>query len=530
MKKRIVALVLSLVMLLSLMPAGTLAAGEKMKAQTGYSFISPRGNCGPGLSWTLEDGVLTVSGKGTMNSFTLLRPAPWYGVRDEIEKIVIGEGVLKIGNFAFAGLEKLMVVEFEGNAPLFGVNAFRGTQAYALYNAEKKGWNRSLLRARAYGLTWLDENSVTKEGKSGENVTYRLFPDGTLILSGSGPMADYPSMSTPWGNEVRTLLVEPGVTAVGVGCCVGAVYLEKAMISHTVRSIGDAAFLDCEAIREIVIPEGVEKIGMIAFNYCLSLESISFPASAVYIDEFVLYMNPSLKEVNIAEANPGYDSVDGVFYNKDHTRLILYPAMKPDETCVLADGLKEIASDAFADNKCLKSVWIPASLEELGLATFASCEALEEINVAEENTAYTSVDGVLFDKNMETLVSFPAGREGYYTVPEGILEIGYSSFSGCAKMKGVVLPEGLELINGLAFSKCSSLESMVIPASVEYVWTYAFIYCKALHEVRFLGDAPEFGSYPFRGVTADVYYPAGNPTWTEEVMQDYDGVLTWIAE
>ena len=72
------------------------------------------------------------------------------------------------------------------------------------------------------------------------------------------------------------------------------------------------------------------------------------------------------------------------------------------------------------------------------------------------------------------------------------------------------------------------MDSYSIPASVKFIGNFAFLNCANLTSVYFEGDAPEFGLDIFYSVTVSAYYPAENPTWTSDMMQDYGGTITWI--
>ena len=87
----------------------------------------------------------------------------------------------------------------------------------------------------------------------------------------------------------------------------------------------------------------------------------------------------------------------------------------------------------------------------------------------------------------------------------------------------------MEAIAYQAFGNCQSLERITVSASVTEISDLAFVDCIALKQIDFEGDAPTFDTNVFSNVAATVYYPAGNATWTEEVMQNYGGTITWVA-
>lgn len=118
-------------------------------------------------------------------------------------------------------------------------------------------------------------------------------------------------------------------------------------------------------------------------------------------------------------------------------------------------------------------------------------------------------------------------------IKNGVTGIGGYAFFRCKKLKSVELGNSLRDINAVAFGECEELKRITIPKSVEYIGETAFTRCSKLTEIRFNGDAPSFAgdgsgvNYIFEDVTATVYYPKGNKTWTSDKLQNYGGKLTW---
>ena len=98
----------------------------------------------------------------------------------------------------------------------------------------------------------------------------------------------------------------------------------------------------------------------------------------------------------------------------------------------------------------------------------------------------------------------------------------------CEEDADVRIPESVTRINGGAFMWNSTVIGLTIPASVTSIDNTAFEYCTELETITFEGNAPVFGDEAFLDLTVTAYYPAGNATWTEEVMQSYGGNITWV--
>jgi len=169
----------------------------------------------------------------------------------------------------------------------------------------------------------------------------------------------------------------------------------------------------------------------------------------------------------------------------------------------------------------LISVMIPDSVTSIGRNPFAYCDAMSQINVSPNNSAYESIDGVLFDKQQKMLVSYPSTKEDVYTIPEGVLLIGDDAFSGCRDLISVIIPDSVTGIGDRAFEGCFSLASVTIPDSVTSIGDYVFEGCYDLANVTIPSSVTSIGSNPFRGCPLEsISLSPDNPAYRE-----FDGVL-----
>ena len=141
-----------------------------------------------------------------------------------------------------------------------------------------------------------------------------------------------------------------------------------------------------------------------------------------------------------------------------------------------------IGEYAFEDSS-LTSVTIPKSVTKIGEVPFVDCSSLEAITVDADNAAYSSVNGVLFDKRQTTLIEYPAGKVGSYTIPSSVSSIGYAAFGDCTSVTNVTIPKGVTSIGGWAFQYCTSLTNVTIPSSVTSIGYAAFESCTSLTDV-----------------------------------------------
>lgn len=194
----------------------------------------------------------------------------------------------------------------------------------------------------------------------------------------------------------------------------------------------------------------------------------------------------------IPSATNGYPVTmiaSAAFYNNSTLTSITIP-----------NSVTNIGSFAFTAS-ALVNVTIPASVNGIGVQAFAECESLTNISVSATNPAYSSLNGVLFDKAGRTLIQYPAALtcgSGNYTIPGGVIAIG-----------------------DYAFFEASGFASVTIPDSVTNIGDDSFAYCPALNNpnliVYFEGNAPSpgFDSFYADGFNSQVavYYFPGTTGW-----------------
>ncbi len=138
----------------------------------------------------------------------------------------------------------------------------------------------------------------------------------------------------------------------------------------------------------------------------------------------------------------------------------------------------------FQNDSDITGIFIPASVTSIGRGAFENCSDLISINVDKNNPAYTSVEGVLYDKNMKVLHHYPKGStRTSYTVPDGVIGIGYAVFYGCDTLESITLPDTLISIGDDAFYRCTSLVDLKLPEGVKLIGEDAFVFCDALTDL-----------------------------------------------
>ena len=202
-------------------------------------------------------------------------------------------------------------------------------------------------------------------------------------------------------------------------------------------------------------------------------------------------------------------------------------------------GATSIGNRAFIYCSNILNVTIPETVTGIGDYAFSSCRGITSltlpnglINIGEG--AFNDCGGLMMLDIPETVTSIGesafryCGNLLFITIPKSVTSIEDYTFYNCGMLRSVSIPDGLKSIGVHAFEACYCLKSVTIPGSVTSLAAFAFSNCSKLAELRFEGAAPSFVDSCFLGVTATAYYPADDPTWTEDVMQDYGGDITWV--
>jgi hypothetical protein len=326
------------------------------------------------------------------------------------------------------------------------------------------------------------------------------------------------------------------VTSIGGEAFENCTNLTSVTIPNNVTAIGNYAFYGCTSLTNVTIPNSVTSIGDAAFAGCTSLTSVTIPESATSIGYVVFGGCTSLSAITVDALNSFYSSVDGVFFNKSQTALILYPGGKAG-SYTIPNGVTIIGDYAFSGCTSLTSVTIPKSVTNFWGVVFGGCTSLSAITVEALNSVYSSVDGVLFNKSQATLIQYPGGKAGSYTIPNSVTSIGDYAFIRCTSLTNITIPNSVTNIEALAFygdtsltnvtignnvsgigdgafRGCTSLTSLSIPNSVIWIGVAAFSFCPSITAVYFQGNAPSFGESVFEGDTnATVYYLPGTTGW-----------------
>ena len=161
-------------------------------------------------------------------------------------------------------------------------------------------------------------------------------------------------------------------------------------------------------------------------------------------------------------------------------------------------SVTSIGNDAFSGCASLTSIEIPDSVTEMGNDAFFGCSSLMTIVVAEGNTIYSSLNGVLFNKVKTELICYPADKaDKSYSIPNSVTSIGGDAFRDCASLIEVTIPNSVTSIGDAAFSGCKNLKNLKMSDSLIDIGNYAFDCCASLVDITIPSSTINIGERAF---------------------------------
>lgn len=431
--------------------------------------------CGDNAYWDIDtiDGetVFTVSGSGDMYDYMLniddgRDNRPWKDI--EIDKVVIEDGITRIGNRAF------------------------DSEAFYTYDENNDEWLRGGVKSIEFG------NGLKSIGEQAfcwcaiEEVS---LPEGLKTI-------ETRAFSN---NENLTHISFPrGLEAIGDFCFNQCASLSSIRLPEGLKELGNSCFsgvgVDFLGSSELELPEGLESIGSFCFGS--AGDTVYIPASVAKIGDEPF--GTSHPWIVVSDDNEYYAAVDGVLYDKDYKTIISCPTSKTGDF-VIPETVETIREYAF-ENSGITSVTIPESVSVIPHAAFWFCNQLQRVTFPNTDI---SITGQAF-YGCEQLTEIE--------LPEGLVELGGTAFGGTGiksitisaplanaereiyiadmdNLEEVRFSEGTEKINSQFIWDCPNLKTLYLPASLKRVghidtvvfnrYLYAFDNCEGIQDVYY---------------------------------------------
>ena len=245
-------------------------------------------------------------------------------------------------------------------------------------------------------------------------------------------------------------------------------------VTYKVTSVGDWAFWSCWKLTSITIPSSVTSIGYVAFQGCSDLTSITIPSSVTSIGSSAFVSCYNLTYIAI----PSFVTSIGdyTFYACRGLTSMIIPSSVTSigesafEGCTglssitLPNSLTSIGDQAFYRSG-LTTVTIPSSVTSIGIDTFDFCVNLISFTVDKNNPSFSSIEGILFNKDQTKIIKYPEGIEAEsYAIPLTVSSIGFAAFYN-AKITYITIPARVSLVDKYAFAYCTKLTSIIVDSN-----------------------------------------------------------------
>lgn len=228
---------------------------------------------------------------------------------------------------------------------------------------------------------------------------------------------------------------------------------------------------------------------------------------------------------DVVEVSPS-DLEYEIFEDNGKTSIAVYAYYGTDKKISIPDTIDGypvtyLEHSSFGDSKTLEYVELPANVEYISSGAFDSSVAITEYAISANNPYYTCVDGVLYNKDKTSILAYPAGRSGAFTIPKSVVTIGSQAFYKCYKLTSVKMYNNVLSIDSHAFDSCWNMSSIKLSDNLQVLGYRALYNCQSLEEIHLPYTLESIGKQALLGgidsddnmyyhTTKGIYYVKGS--------------------
>lgn len=482
---------------------------------------------GTGITWDYDykTGTMIISGNGEMSDYADSDSAPWSRMLPR--KLIIKDGVKKIGNNAFSGMTSLKTIEIS-HVETIGKNAFYSCTGLS---EVKMSQAKTIGSGAFYGCSSLESVEIPQV----ETLADSVFGDCRKLTTMDMPQLKTMEASVFWFCTSLGEVKMPQVETIGVRAFEGCSSL-KAIDLSGIKTIERRAFSAC-GIEKIVVPSTLTQIGEYAFDCAKRLKIVFFQGNT----------KPDISSSDVFDQVKGitfYYPVNGNWptsimtsnaFGSSDSKWIAYDKMFPGEyvfnndgTCS-SDGTETaecICGCGLTDTRIAKNTKNPDNhtysedcYKELsnGKKVYfcVECGRIKgEVNekgtcgdsltweIRDSDILCITGTGAMADYDIDNPAPWSGKNIRYCRLGKGITSIGASAFENCTSLEIIELEEGITSINGYAFYGCTSLKELELPKSLKSIGENAFEGCTSLQKVTAYPKLTSLKNTSFRKCSA----------------------------
>lgn len=428
------------------------------------------GTNGQNITWKIENGVLTISGKGPMldcghhekvtwfegdMACEYENDEEWWGrnilYTDEIKHVVIEEGITSIAPHAFRCMDKTETIVIPSTVTYIGHAAF-----------EASGFRQIVIpdSVTYIGIGAFDDCYDLKNVKLSQNIK------------------DIKTITFKGCQSLRQITLPEQVKTIGEDAFLYCEALQQVSLPKELNKIDVNAFAKCRSLKQITLPSKLQTIGGGAFAECTKLEKVTWegkstlktiksnafvkcnikkltiPASVTDMDDGSA-VNGGVHKICVEKGNKKYKAKDGVLFSKNGKTLVSYPCKKKGSTYKIPKGVKTIgayafsAGDYYKSNKYLRKIIMPDTVKAVKEGAFLHVEKLNTVRLS---------------KNLKRVEqqAFSYCALTSLKLPDSLVYIGDRAFDA-EKIKGtIVIPKNVKEIEDVAFPDALKVKKVIV--------------------------------------------------------------------